>query len=101
MILMRPPEPRNRFQSWRPLVLIHKRTKSSPSTLVRKMRSPHITGVEPPGPGMGNFQAMFFLSLHTAGSLVSLLTPLLSGPRQLGQLSARPAAAPAKNPPTA
>ena len=45
-------------------------------------------------PGSGSFQAMFLVSLHCTGSRVSLLTPLWSGPRQLGQLSAQTPAAP-------
>src|SRR5258707_3508267 len=65
------------------------------------MWSPQTAGVEPPLPGNGIFQATFFCSLHAAGRLVSLLRPLLSGPRQAGQLSARAAIRPhtRSNPP--
>src|SRR5262245_19427944 len=65
------------------------RTRSLPSALVRKMRSPQMTGVESAMPGIGSFQTMFFFSLHSTGSLVSLQMPSLVGPRHCGQLSAR------------
>src|SRR5262245_13487829 len=55
---------------------------------VRKMRSPQITGVELPLPGRVSFHARFFVALNEVGRSVSFETPLLSGPRQPGQLSA-------------
>jgi hypothetical protein len=45
-------------------------------------------GVDPPMPGIGSFQTIFFVSLHSLGMLVSLLMPSLVGPRHCGQLSA-------------
>src|SRR5262245_57655654 len=47
-----------------------------------------MTGVEPPIPGKGAFHTMFLVALHSVGTLVSLLTPSLAGPRHEGQFSA-------------
>src|SRR5207237_10732269 len=69
-------------------VATHTRTRSLPSELVRKMRSPQMIGVDPPMPGIGSFQAMFWLGPHWAGRLTSLETPFCTAPRHWGQLSA-------------
>src|SRR5262245_15404165 len=68
---------------------MHKITWLLPSPLVTKIRSFQMTGVAPPRPGIGTFQATFLVSLHSVGSPLSLLTPVLSGPRHCGQLSPR------------
>src|SRR5262249_49142150 len=80
-----------------PSVRMHSRTRSLPLELVRKMRSPQITGVDPTLPGRGSFQTTFWDSLQRIGSRWLRATPLLSGPRQFGQLYARRSAA-ARNP---
>jgi hypothetical protein len=77
-----------RFHSILPSVLTHQRTRSLFSAPVRKMRFFQTIGVELPLPGNGSFQATFIVALQVVGSPVSLEMPLLSGPRQLGQLSA-------------
>ncbi len=55
------------------------------------MRSPQTTGVAPAWPGSGSRQATFCVRLHRIGTFFSLEMPLLVGPRQLGQFSARAA----------
>src|SRR5205807_3239146 len=82
------PSPSFRFHISFPSAPMHKRTKSLPSWLVRKMRFSQTIGVDPPWPGMASFQTTFFVSLHSAGRFVSLLTPSFVGPRHWGQLSA-------------
>src|SRR5262245_52742479 len=74
---------------------------SEPSSLVTKIRSPQMHGVEPAIPGILSFQAMFlvssfdspfdstFFSYHSVGTFFSLQMPSLLGPRHCGQLSAR------------
>src|SRR5262249_40896354 len=83
------PEPSLRFHSSLPLVLMHTSTRSLPSSLVRRRRSPQTTGVEPPMPGICKLQAMFSSWPQCVGRLVSVLTPSFAGPRHCGQLSAR------------
>ena len=73
-------------------MLMHISTTSVPSREERNMRFPQTMGVEPEPdlPGKGGrvyFQAMFLVSLHSTGRLVSLHMPLLSGPRHPGQFS--------------
>jgi len=52
--------------------------------VVRKIRSPHITGVEKPRPGIAIFHLMFFVSLNSTGAAVRAM-PLKKGPRHCGQ----------------
>src|SRR5260370_14893191 len=85
------------FQSWLPLVSRHRRTMSVPSSLVRKIRSFQMAGVELPMPGSFAVQARFFFKLHCAGRLVSPLMPSRFGPLHWGQFSAWATAATAKN----
>src|ERR1039458_6588670 len=58
------------------------------------MRSPQITGLECPRPGMAVFQRMFFpdSTFHSAGG-EPVPTPLPEGPRNCGQLPSAAAAA--------
>src|SRR5262249_19679751 len=77
------------FQSCLPDVLRQSKTRSVPSSLVRKILSSQMAGVELPMPGRGAIQAMFFLAVHWAGRLVSLLMPSRFVPRHCGKLSAR------------
>src|SRR5215475_5746408 len=52
--------------------------------VVRKIRSPQITGVEKPRPGIATFHLMFFVSLNSTGAAVRAM-PLKKGPRHCGQ----------------
>jgi hypothetical protein len=47
-----------------------------------------MIGVDVPSPGMWTFQEMFLLSSHFTGGLPLGATPVPSGPRHCGQLSA-------------
>src|SRR5262245_16907318 len=76
------------FHNCLPSVEAQINTRLSASADVRKMRSPQMIGVAPACPGSGNRQATLSVLLHVVGSLVSLLTPLLRGPRHWGQFSA-------------
>src|SRR5688572_29207771 len=49
------------------------------------MRLPNTTGLDAPGPGSSDFQAMFSSGLHLSGSPLAALTPCPSGPRNAGQ----------------
>ena len=69
------PRPRLVFQSCLPAVFRQSRATSSPSSLVTKIRSPQMTGVEPPMPGIGAVQAMFLLVDHLTGRFFSALMP--------------------------
>ena len=61
-----------------------------------------MTGVDPVLPGSGSFQATFSDSLQWTGNSPAETMPLLWGPRQFGQSSARrPAAVRSKIPPSA
>src|SRR5438477_9173147 len=55
---------------------------------VMNTRSPHTIGVEFPRSGSGVFHRTFSVALQCSGRLVSVVTPVPSGPRQLGQLPA-------------
>jgi len=64
------------------------------TALVRKMRSPHTTGLEWPKPGIAVFQRMFLpdSTFHSVGGEPAP-TPLAEGPRNWGQfVSVAPAA---------
>ena len=50
-----------------------------------KSRSPQMTGVPAPRPGITFFHRMFLVSLHSTGGFASLETPVPSGPRHWGQ----------------
>src|SRR6516165_9485605 len=86
------------FHNCLPSVLMHKSTRSSPSSLVKNSRSPQIAGVAPLMPGNASFQTMFLVALHSAGMLVSAQMPSLFGPRHCGQFSPRAAATHVTNP---
>ena len=58
------PLPSLRFHSSLPWVLTHRSTRSLPSSLVRKIRSPQTDGVEPAMPGKGKRQATFSIALQ-------------------------------------
>src|ERR1041385_8844689 len=61
---------------------------ASPSmAVVRKRRLPQTIGEDRPRPGMGVFQAMFLVLLHSVGRFLSGATPVLCGPRHCGQLT--------------
>src|SRR5262245_48828425 len=55
---------------------------------LRKMWSPQMIGVAPLRLGSGIFHAMFSVVDHFVGRPFSMLMPLASGPRQVGQFSA-------------
>ena len=50
-----------------------------------KTRSPQMTGVPAPRPGISFFQRMFLVSLHSSRRLRQVETPVPSGPRHCGQ----------------
>src|ERR1022692_1822286 len=51
-------------------------------TAVRtKTRSPQITGVPDPRPGISTFQRTFFVSPHSVGGVAYADTPVADGPR--------------------
>jgi hypothetical protein len=54
------------------------------TAVVRKIRSPQITGVEKPRPGIAIFHLIFFVSLNSTGAAVRAM-PLKKGPRHCGQ----------------
>src|SRR5437764_895935 len=56
--------PRLVFQSCLPALLKQRTATSSPSSLVTKMRSPQMAGVELPMPGKGAVQAMLLVALQ-------------------------------------
>jgi hypothetical protein len=64
----------------------HITTKSSPSTLVRKIRSPNTTGVAPAAPGNSSRHRRFSVVLQEVGTFRSSLIPWFNGPRHDGQL---------------
>lgn len=51
--------------------------------------SPMTMGDDQPLPGIGVFQTMFDVALHSTGTFFSCDMPCLLGPRKQGQLSAR------------
>src|SRR6266478_3997606 len=66
-------------------------SSTAPSiAVVKKMRFPHTIGEEWPSPGIGVFQRMFFVGLHSSGRFFSVEMPLPEGPRHCGQSAARP-----------
>src|SRR5262249_3065077 len=64
------------------------------TAVVRKIRSPQITGVEKPRPGIAIFHLMFFVSLNSTGAAVRAI-PLKKGPRHCGQWAGSEPAEPA------
>src|SRR5262249_47574151 len=58
------------------------------SETFKKIVSPQMIGVEPLQASIGSFHVTFSSVDHLTGRFFSLLTPLSSGPRHCGQLSA-------------
>jgi hypothetical protein len=54
------------------------------TAVVKKIRSPQITGVENPLPGIAIFHFTFFASPNSVGATVRAI-PLRNGPRHCGQ----------------
>src|ERR1043166_6306780 len=89
------------FQSWLPLARskqMRLRTLPPRFAMVRKTRSPQITGVELPGCSSLIFHLTFCLSLHLVGRSFSAQYPCPVGPRQGGQLLAATAVVKTSNP---
>ena len=83
------PALRNRFQIGVPASRSrHQSSMVSPSPTLRKIRSFQMIGVEPVHAGISSFQVTLVSVSHSVGRLTSSLTPLRSGPRQVGQLCA-------------
>src|SRR5262245_15247214 len=57
--------------------------------VIRKMRSPQMTGDALPRPGTSTFHLTFLVSLHSDGGLPSGATPVPSGPRNWCQFFVR------------
>src|SRR5688500_18727587 len=100
MFCLRParlPEPSGFFQMTACLVRSTAHSSRSPVksavATLRKMVLPQIIGVDPLREGIGSFHAMFSVGDQVRASPVSLPTPLSSGPRHCGQLSAARSAA--------
>src|SRR5712692_7088458 len=60
-------------------------TTEPSSHVVRKILFPQTIGEECPFPGSGVFHLMFLVPFHSVGRFFSAETPLLSGPRHVGQ----------------
>ena len=84
------PTPSFLFQRTTPLISIDINSRSSllSPTVVRKILSPHMTGVDPACPGNSSRHNTFSVLLQTSAISTSSQTPLAYGPRQVDQLSA-------------